>query len=347
LKSIIGPVLIFLGYGVYGAALGQSSPLLLGGLAGVIFVFINLRQVQANTSFDYIRPIINYCLPIFYSSIFGGLFFQALNFILSQYVGAAEIGNYSAAQNFNVLISFILTPISTAMFPLLSKLKPEEDFFKTVYINIIKYEALAAFPVAAAVIALSNNMIGILYGPTFQTTALYVKIAMLNYFFLAFGTTINGIVLNSQKRTDIIFRSTLIYLLVGIPMGIILVPRYGVLGFQATNILAPKLGSFYSVYWLRKYLGIKLELSTTLRVGFSAFLGYFSCIFVLGFFSSFPWLQIVLGGLSLILVYLAAILATGALVEKNIRDMKRLALKNKIGLRLEPVFDYLIQVSRK
>lgn len=347
LKSIIGPVLVYIGYEVTGAALGQTLPLLLSGVVAVALVAYTIRRTPPDGSLSYIKPIIRFSAPIFYASILGGLYLQSLNFSLSLHVGLSEMGNYNAAVNFGVLISFILNPISTAMFPLLSKLSPGDKIFQNVYSNIIKYEALAAYPIAAGVIALSGRMITILYGADYTTAQLYVKVIMLNIFFLAFGSTINGILLNSQKRTDINLRITLIHILVGLPMGIFLIPRYGVLGFQAATLLAPKFGVLYAIFWLRSNLGLRLELANTLRIGVSTLLGYISCVFVLGLFQSNPWIELVIGGVMLASVYLVCIIATGALNRKNIRDIKRLTEKNRLGARLSPILGFVERFAHK
>jgi O-antigen/teichoic acid export membrane protein len=341
------PVLVYLGYGLGGAAFGYVTPLLITGVAGVLLVTINLEK-QGQTSFDrgYFNEILSYSAPIFVSALLSGIFLQSLNFILPLYASDSAIGNLSAATNFTVLISFILTPISTAMFPLLSKLKPSDSVFQGVYNNIIKYEAIVVYPIAAGVIALSVRMVGILYGADYQASIVYIQIIMLNYLFLGLGSGVNGILLNSQKKNDIQLRTTLIYLLVGVPMGILLIPRYGVLGYQATTILAPMLGLLYTILWIRKNLGISLDLSSTGKIMLSAIVGYAACIIVLKRLSFNPWVELFLGGTALALCYIASILFTGALTSKNIYDIKQITDKNKIGKTLGgPVLVILMRLA--
>ena len=151
LKTILGPTLIFLGFGVIGASYGTSIPYLLAGLFAVFLVYINLGKI-GKTVFPTIndfKNLISYASPLFVSGLLSGSMNQVLNFILPFYVTATLIGNLGAANSFTVLISFFLVPISTATLPLLSKLKPEDTVFEYVYQSIIKYETLVAYPVAA------------------------------------------------------------------------------------------------------------------------------------------------------------------------------------------------------
>lgn len=171
---------------------------------------------------------------------------------------------------------------------------------------------------------------------------------MLNYIFLGIGSTVNSILLNSQKRTDIQFRTTIIYLIVGIPMGVFFIPRYGVLGFQATTMLAPKLGLLYSILWIRKNLGISLELVSTVKIASSAILGYMACRTVLIILSFNVWIELFLGGIAISVTYMVSIMLTGALIAKNFNDIKHITDKNRLGKTLVgPILEYLIKHAKK
>ena len=350
LKTILGPTLIFLGFGVIGASYGTSIPYLLAGLFAVFLVYINLGKI-GKTVFPTIndfKNLISYASPLFVSSLISGSMNQVLNFLLPFYVTASLIGNYSAAISFTVLISFFLTPISTATFPLLSKLKPEDSVFEMVYQSIIKYETLVAYPVSAAVIALSSRMVEILYGGDYAYTSLYVQVLMLGYLFIGFGTTVTGTLLNSQKQNKIILRWTLIYLAIGIPLGFLLIPRYGILGFQATTIIAPKVGYLYAQWWVRKNMHIKLDIENTLKILVSTIIGYTACQTVLWLVNLNPWLELILGGTALVTTYLISIMLTGALSTKNIKDIKSITDRYKPSRWiLEPIFTQLLRIAKE
>ena len=349
LNSTVGPILVFLGYGIIGAAYGNTAPILLTGLLGILIVAINLKKVNSSM-FDssYFKPIILYTTPVFVASILSGAFLQILNFILPLHVTPSEIGYYAAATNFTVLIGFLLTPINQAIFPLLSKLRPEDNIFQMIYNNVIKYEILAAYPIAAAVIALSSSLVNLFFGPDYNSSILIVKILMINYLFLGFGSNINGILINSQKKTEVNLRSTLLYLLIGIPFGLVLIPKYGILGFLATIIIAPKIGLLYSLYWIRKNIGIKLDLLLTGKVALSTILSYVVCVTVIRFTSSNVWLELIFGGCAFAFIYLISILATGSITSKNLEDIKRITEKNRLGKKFAgPILEVLIKIAEK
>jgi O-antigen/teichoic acid export membrane protein len=348
-KTILGPVLIFLGYGLIGASFGYTIPYLLSGLFAVILVYVNLRK-NAKTvlpTMDEFRSLTSYASPLFVSNLLTGSIYQVLNFILPFYVTATLIGNLGAAISFTVLISFFLTPITTATFPLLSKLNPEDTVFEHVYQSIIKYETLIAYPVAAAVLALSGRMVEILYGGDFLFTSYYVQVLMLGYFFIGFGDTVNTTLLNSQKQTKVTLRRTLIYIAFGIPLGIFLIPRYGILGFQVTTIIAQRLGSLYTIWWVRKNMNIQLDIGNTFKILASTVLGYAACQLMLMIVDLNPWFEIILGGTTLAITYIIAVILTGALSAKNLKDIKNITDRVESTRKItDPMFKYLLRLAK-
>jgi O-antigen/teichoic acid export membrane protein len=347
LKTIIGPALVFLGYGIIGASIGYSVPFFLSGLFAMVYV--NLKGVKTVIPhIDDFRSLISYSSPLFGSNLIASGIYQVLNFILPFYVSAALIGNLGAARSFTVLISFFLVPISTATLPLLSKLRPEEGVFEFVYQNIIKYETMIAYPVSAAVIALSGQMVEILYGGDYAYASVYIQLLMLGYFFIGFGDTVNNTLLNSQKYTNVILHWRLIYLAVGVPLGFILIPRYGVIGFQVTTLIAPRVGLLYTIWWVRKNMNIKLDVENTVKILFSAILGYVGGKLVLILVTLGPWFELILGGVTIALVYLISIILTGALTAKNIRDIKSITDQIKSTRKItDPVYMQLLRIAKE
>jgi O-antigen/teichoic acid export membrane protein len=348
-KTILGPALIFLGYGIIGASIGNSIPYIMSGIFALFLVYMNLYKTAKTDipKLNDFKSLISYSSPLFASNLISGSMIQILNFILPFYVSATLIGNFSAAKSFTVLIGLFLTPITTATFPLLSKLKPEDSVFEFVYQSIIKYETMIAYPISAAVLALSSQMVEILYGRDYAYTAVYIQVLMLSYFFLGFGGTVNVTLLNSQKQTKITLRWTLIYLASGIPLGFILIPRYGILGFQATTLVAPNVGLLYTIWWIRKNMNIKLDVENTLKILASTILGYIACQLVLFLVNLGPWFELLLGGSTLAITYMISVILTGALSAKNIKDIKSITDRFESTRRIaDPVFKQLLRIAK-
>jgi O-antigen/teichoic acid export membrane protein len=270
-----------------------------------------------------------------------------LNFILPLYVSATLVGNLSAAKSFTVFLSFFIYPIAIATFPLFSKMKIGDPVLKFVFQNIIKYQTMIAYPIAATVIAFSNQLVNLFYGEGYIFTPLYLRIQMLNYIFIGFGDKVDIQLLNSQKKTRVTLIRTLIYLILGTPIGLYLIPKFGVIGIQATTIIVPEFGLIYTLWWLKNNMNISVDLKISFKIFFSTFIGYVSCKLFLGLISLYPLVELILGTGVLFITYLFSLLMIGALTKKNIKDIKDLVLRNKIMKKFSgPIFDFLIKLAR-
>ena len=257
------------------------------------------------------------------------------------------IGNYSAATSFSALIGFFMMPLNTTTFPLLSKLKPTDSVFEYVFQNIIKYEALIVFPITVGVIALSDHLIKLLYGPSYIIAPFFLQIFMLSYFFIGLGDSVTINLLNSQKETTVTLRKTLIYIFFGAPMGAFLIPRFGVVGFQITNIIAPQIGLIYALRWIRRNYKISVDYKSTFKIFFSSIIGFLSCKIITDLISMNLFIELVIGGSLMIFSYTGMILFTGALSKKNIEDINSITRKNKkFGNLIDPILGILLKLSR-
>jgi O-antigen/teichoic acid export membrane protein len=350
LKSISSPLLVFLGYGVIGVAFGTSVPLLVSGLIGVLFVlliFRNLPLSNFNRFSENMKRIFHYAYPLFFSNILSGSMTQIFSLILPLYVSAAIMGNYSAATTFTVLITFFMTPINTATFPLLSKLNPEDSVFEFVFQNIIKYESLIIFPIASMIFASSDHLVALFYGESYDSASLFLKIAMIQFFFVGLGSQVSNSLLNSQKQTKTTLYSTLLYTIIGIPVGLLLIPRYGVIGFQATVILVPKIGLLYSLWWINRSYGISIDITSFIKILISSILGGSLCILVIQYLQINPWFELIIGGLLLVIAYLIIIIKTRALTHQNLEDIhKMIARYEVIQPLIAPIFKILYELAK-
>jgi O-antigen/teichoic acid export membrane protein len=350
LKSVIGPVLVFLGYGVVGAAYGHTLPYLATGIVAVFLIILFFRgepSSSSNSFYHYVLLISRYAYPLFFSNLLSGSLNQVFHFILPFYVSSSLMGNFSAATSFSVLVTLFTTPLSTATFPLLSKLKPDDGVLEFVFQSIIKYESMIVFPVAAAVFALSGHLVEILYGVTYPSTPFFIQILMLNYLFIGLGDTVVGNLLNSQRETKVTFQMTLIYLFIGTPMGLILIPKLGVVGFQITQMFASKLGLFYALWWIKGKYRISVDMDTTFKITVSTLIGFISCIVITNLIDVNPWVELMLSGGVLAVSYLLSILLTGALTRKNVEDIHSIAAEYKRMKRIvDPLFAVLYRLSK-
>jgi len=242
--------------GTLGAVLGTTASLIISGAIGSILVITAFLRKPTDTEstishIEASRILLSYGFPLFLSILIGGAITQVNNFLMALHVDAFNIGNYQAAVN-SVLITFFIMPISTVLFPLFSKLDPEEiKMLELIYKNSVKYAALITVPITSALILLSGPIVQIVYGSNYPQTALYLQLYCINFLFIGIGAHCNGSLLNGQGRTRVIFIGNLLNLCTVLPLGFYLIPKLGIPGLILTSIIAPKAGFIYSIWRIR------------------------------------------------------------------------------------------------
>ncbi len=172
-RSVLSPVLVYVGFGISGAVVGYAAGSLGGGLVGVILMMEIYYGLKKKSSFaqplkiwETMKFMFRYALPLSFSGIFNSFLTQFYTFIIAIYASNFLIGNYAVANNFTVLLTFFSTPITTMLFPAFSKLDPDKDkeTLKIVFKSSIKYSSLLVIPPTIAVIALANPLVSALFG---------------------------------------------------------------------------------------------------------------------------------------------------------------------------------------
>jgi O-antigen/teichoic acid export membrane protein len=329
LKSLVGPILVYLGYGPAGAVLGETGPLIFTCLLGLVFVYFiwkNERHSKATMSHsEGVKLLLEYGFPLFLANLVTGPRPHINSYLLSIYVAANLIGNYSVATRFAALVGLVVTPISQVILPLFSKLESNLDDLKFVYQRSIKYTSLIVYPAVAIIMALSTQIIQVLYGSDYQEAPLYMSLYLAHFFYVGIGSLSNLRLLNSRKLTKDTFNVMLLQTAITLPLTFALVQAHGVVGMLVSELVGPPLGMLYGLYIIRRRFGFTLDFASTLKLFVSAFSAYLVSSSVFYVMDLNPWLELVLGSLLALLVYLAGLILLRALVKGDINDMSSIS----------------------
>jgi O-antigen/teichoic acid export membrane protein len=351
LRSFTSPLLVYLNYGAFGAVLGHSISLLFVGLIGLTTIIAFFSQATEQSPSSYrtaAKRIFSYGFPLLLSTVLGGVLSHLNNFLVAIYSDTFSIGNYSAAANFGVLITFFTLPVATTLFPLFSKLNFEEDgSLKTIYQLSVKYVSIISLPIVAGMIALSEQIIAIVYPPNYHLASSFLVLFALNFTFIAMGRVGIANLLKSQGRTDVVFRSTLLNVLMGGILGFILIPRFGITGLLLSQLVT-KAGLFYMLYWTWQNYGFSFDWRSSLKILFSAGVSTISVISLLNLLNLRPWIEFILGGVLLLSIYVMGIVASKAVDLNDLNNLQRITVGlgplTKFFKFLFDIIDYLVKL---
>ena len=354
-KAFLTPGLVILGLGVFGAVLGFTFAFLTAGVTGTLLLWVLYRRIPASISRPSLpsstsparkendfeikvssKMLLKYGLPLSIAAIISTFQTQFYTIMMGIYVTTSQVGNYSLAMTFLVLISFFSTPITTMLFPAFSKLDPQKDqeALKSVFQFSVKYAALLVVPVAAIVMALSGPAISTLFGNKYTSAPLFLALLALGHAFTAFGSLTASNLLNGQGKTGFNLKLSILSAAIGFPLSVLLTWQFGVIGIIITILTAGIPGLVVSLHWIKKHYNLTIDWASSAKILLcSALAGVAAFAFQLQLaFSS--WMSLLIGAAVFCAVLLPSILITQTINKSDIENLRQMTASIGVMSRL-------------
>jgi O-antigen/teichoic acid export membrane protein len=350
-KSILVPAFVILGLGAFGAVTGYAITWVLSGVASLLIMWIVYRDLKKAVGYKFeiiknFRIMLEYGLPLSISSILNSALLQFYYFVLAIFVSNTVMGNFSVAYSFLVIITFFVTPISTVMFPAFSKLDPQKDqeTLKSVYQFSVKYATLFVIPPSFLVAALSQPAVFTLFGNKYADAPLFLSLMSITYLYTAIGNLSNPNLMTGQGQNKFMLKLTLLTTVIGLPLGFILISKFGVLGYIAVIFFDGFPSLIIGIRWLKKKYGVTIDFLSsakiTLSSGIAAVVTYV-LVYLMPFSS---WLKLIIGIIIFIFVLLPAILSTRAIDRTDLNYLRDML--GGLG-PFRSFFDFLLNILEK
>jgi O-antigen/teichoic acid export membrane protein len=329
-KTAIGPILVFLGYGILGAVLGYTMSFFAAGVIGLATFYLILirplrkRATSKSNIVKTLKTMLKYGVPLSINSILSGILIQVYAFMMPSFASDTMIGNYQTALTFSVLLSFVTTPIATVLFPAFSKLNPqkEQELIKTVFTSSIKYTSILLVPATLAVMALSGPMIGTLYGEKYVYGPFFLTIAVIGNLFALLGNLSAGSLLPGLGETRVLMIQSIITLCIGLPLGFVLIPAFGITGLIIANITAGMPSMFWGLHWIWKRYKAKADFKSSAKIlaasAIAAFVAYLPTIWL----NTANWTKLITCLVIFVAGYILSAPLTGAVSITDINNLR-------------------------
>ncbi|MEJ2272924.1 MAG: oligosaccharide flippase family protein [Candidatus Bathyarchaeota archaeon] len=328
IKTSVMIILVSWGYGPTGAIMGDTISYVIAGSTGIIILYLliykNLKIQNGLKIFRTIKYMIKYGLPVSIAWIINSFLTQFYQTLIVIYSSDLLLGNYYIAVTFSVLLTFIVIPLTTILFPAFSKIdsQKEAEVMKSVFKFSVKYSALIVVPSTLAVMVLAQSAIFTLFGEQFEFTPLYVTLYIVIYLYSAIGSLSVDNLIKSQGRTDINLKLTLITAAMGLSLSIILIPMFGILGLLATYLVAGIPSTAIALWWVRKHFGVSIDWLASGKILLASGIAALVTYLVINQSNLANWINLFIGGLIFLIVYLVAAPILGAVNKKDVQYLK-------------------------
>ncbi len=311
LKAIIGPILIYIGYGPLGGMVGQVLPILLGGIISNILLLYNVEKLYIPKYYvfiDIIKELLIFGFPIYISSLLTSISIKYMEFLLPLYTNNDKIGNFYAANNFSIIISFFSLAIINSLYPFFSKLDYRNQDLSSIYNRTVEYTSFLLFPLINTTITLSDQISDILYANTYTYLSNYLMIFMLHFYVIGIGNISQRVLLNSQMKNNIYFKINAIKFVITIILSSFLIRYLEVYGIYIINIISLFLSTFIGSVYMKKEMNIDANHIKYFKIILISILSISITKIVLHIFFLNSWIEIMIGGVIMNTIFIALLI---------------------------------------
>jgi len=289
-KNLIEPLsrislvaaLLFLGYGILGAAVAYVLAMILA--SGFAFYFLERKifpviktKIRA-TSMR--KELFQYSWPLALVGILYLITSWTDTLMLGFFKTSTEVGFYNAALPTVQVLSAVPLALGMIFFPIVSELYGRKKIKEmgSVYKTVTKWIFLILFPLSLLAIFFSGAVLRIMFGPVYIAASTALSILVVG-FFVNYLFQPGGVILATLKRTKLIFLSSLVMASLNVTLNYLLIPVYGIEGAAtATSLSLLSGGAMVGIfaYRLLGFQPFKLAHFKSLIAGLVAILLTFS-----------------------------------------------------------------------
>ncbi len=328
-KTGLMVLLVTLGYGVYGATVGDTASYLVAGALGVIGLFIAVYRPLHKFSgplqvISTLKSMFRYGIPVSIAWTINAFLTQFYATLLAIYSSDSIMGNYAIAISFSVILTFFVVPLNTILFPAFSKInqQTESDLLKSVFRTSVKYATLIVAPATLAVMVLVHPAIYTLFGDKYEVAPLYVALYVAIYLYTAIGSLSAGNVINSQGRTEVNLKLTLITAAMGLCLSVILIPLFGVIGLLTTYLVAGIPSTLLALWWINKHYKASIDYLSSAKILGSSAVTAAVTFLVISQLQQASWITLIIGAIVFVAVFLFMAPLFRAIDKKDIQYLK-------------------------
>ena len=323
LYNISKPIMIFIfvlmGYSVWGALLGFSVSSIIPVFISLYFIII--PDLLRSNRFP-LKKILNFSIPII-------IFYFTINLIMSMdlfFVKRILItdefpGFYSAASMVARVPYFLIAAATTALFPAISSSMSDSLRLREYIRESLRYSLLFLLPITAMVVGSSTQLVVLLYSDAYKAAGYPLEMLTIGMSIFSIFTLL-ATILSGCGRPRIAMILSLIILMADIPLNLLMVPVWGMVGAAIATTVSSAIGLILAALYVYKLQGTLTPIDSTVKIFFASLMLY-AAIYYLGLNGGYLLLGYAVVGA----LYLPLLLLLGELKPKDIERFKRIMRK--------------------
>lgn len=301
LSGVVGIMLAYYGYGVWALVISG----LFSTVAGLVITMSVVRWFPktgwSKESFSYLW---GYGNKIMASSLLDTVYKNITPLIVGKFYSTADLGVYNRARQYAALPSQnIYSVVREVSFPVLSKIQNDKDRLVIHYRTMIKVSAFVIFPIMMLMAALARPLIITLVTAKWEDCIILLQLLCFSMMWYPVHA-LNLNILTVSGRTDLLLRLEIIKKIWGLIILCCSLP-FGLVAFCAAGILSSIVSVYINTWYTGKFykFGFIEQMKDLAPILLLSFV-MFASVLMLTFFLPNYYLQILLGGILGLCIYI-------------------------------------------
>ena len=231
---------IALNFGILGAALGWLTGSLITAIIAVIVLWkkffpdlFRLKNLESKR-----KELLKFSAPLMMSGAISTSLAWTDTFFLGFYLDSTQVGFYNAALPIALLLTIPLTAFGNISLPSLSaEVKKGKKKVEETVKTLARWTFMFTFPAFIGVALFAEEALKLLFGSEYTVASVSLVILSIGFMVSSFTSRV-GDVLTTYERTDLVFVNTLLSLAINVPLNILLIPQYGIVGAAAATTIS-------------------------------------------------------------------------------------------------------------
>ena len=241
LSAGVGLIFAFTGFGVWALVFQQLAASL---IRCVLLLYMSRWFPSLVFSIKSFKRLFSFGSKLLASGLLHTVYSNLYPLIIGKKFSASDLGYVSRAQGFNDIIASNLTTVLTsAAFPILSKIQDDDERLLRAYGGYIKMSAFTVFPLVMFLCGVAKPLILFLLTEKWAPSILLMQILSFSYLWLGI-VQINLNLLYVKGRSDLVFRLEIIKK--SIAIGILIITT--IIGDLTIMCLGMTIYSFIALY---------------------------------------------------------------------------------------------------
>lgn len=244
-----GIIMAYYGYGVWSLVFQQIVRQL---VATILFWIYSSWRPLWEFSYYSFKELFGYGSKLLFSSLLDTLCNNIYYLVIGRYYSAYQLGQYSRAEQFNMISGNMIAVIQKVSLPVLCSIQDDDESLKKAYKKLIKLSMAITFSFMLCLAAIANPLIIVLIGEQWKDAILYLQIICFSGMIIP----LHGINLNllQVKGFSNLFLKLEIYKKIIIIIPIIVGVFYGVTAMLGVNVFVAFLSFILNSMYSKKII---------------------------------------------------------------------------------------------